>query len=490
MSTALLLRLVCGVLFGGVVTWSVWSRAERETDENLKEYDGALPRYGALFSGGSLPCVLVLLPLMIGLCGQWEEALSYLLEMIAGICLLIGVYDAVLLPLLPLLRRRYSARVCALLWLLPDCLYLLCSLDRFSADTDALVLHLPGKLAYVLLAVWAVGAAGVLLWTAAVHFVFRHRLLKNAVPVTDGETLAVWNAELEHAWISKTKWKLVRSDAAKTPLSIGLFARCTYVVLPQRSYSPEELSLVLRHEIIHLSRGDTGNKLFMTFCTAVCWFYPLTWVAMRKSADDFELSCDETVLLDAPLSVRRQYAQLLLNTAGDERGFTTCLSAKAEALRYRLKNVLAAGKKHTGAILIGVTVLILMLCGGRIRIAYDAQPGAQRIFDERALTDISVRYAVFSDDPVKDAVCADEAALVQYLARLQVENYTGAFGESDGKNLHLLFDTPSGTLSVTLYDQSLSVLRMWQTHLKTQKFYLTEPIDWQLLHTLLVPTPD
>ena len=45
----------------------------------------------------------------------------------------------------------------------------------------------------------------------------------------------------------------------------------------------------------------------------------------------------ETVLLDADSSVKRQYAGLLLKTAGDERGFTTCLSASAGALRYRLK---------------------------------------------------------------------------------------------------------------------------------------------------------
>ena len=44
---------------------------------------------------------------------------------------------------------------------------------------------------------------------------------------------------------------------------------------------------------------------------------------MRKSADDFELSCDESVLLAQPQPVRRQYAELLLKTAGDERGFTT-----------------------------------------------------------------------------------------------------------------------------------------------------------------------
>ena len=34
-----------------------------------------------------------------------------------------SLYFALLLPLLPLLRRRYSARACAMLWLLPNMLY-------------------------------------------------------------------------------------------------------------------------------------------------------------------------------------------------------------------------------------------------------------------------------------------------------------------------------------------------------------------------------
>lgn len=59
------------------------------------------------------------------------------------------------------------------------------------------------------------------------------------------------------------------------------------------------------------------------------------------------------MLLDEPQPVRRQYAELLLQTAGDERGFTTCLSATAGALRYRLRNIMTPGKKRTGAILSG-----------------------------------------------------------------------------------------------------------------------------------------
>ena len=63
--------------------------------------------------------------------------------------------------------------------------------------------------------------------------------------------------------------QVVRSDAVTTPLSIGLYNRTTRIVLPMREYTQEELSLILRHEIIHISRGDPEAKLFLTFCTAM-----------------------------------------------------------------------------------------------------------------------------------------------------------------------------------------------------------------------------
>ena len=67
---------------------------------------------------------------------------------------------------------------------------------------------------------------------------------------------------------------------------------------------------------------DAWGKFFLAFCTAICWFNPLMWVAMRKSADDLELSCDEAVTAELDEAGRRRYASLLLDTVGDERGFT------------------------------------------------------------------------------------------------------------------------------------------------------------------------
>ena len=486
-------RLVLGLICGGTLTWAVWDRSERELADRTKEEPHEGPRFLPGISSYYLPMLMLLYPILGVIVGGAQMAVQITLGLLIRVFLEMSVYYVLLMAVMPWLRRRISARVCAMLWLLPDWLYVFVGrLDR-PTDGKMLVLHAPGVLVYVLLAIWVVGAVGVMVWKIGSHLAFRRRILKNAVPVTDRQTLHVWEIELERAWIKKCKWKLVRSDAVTTPLSIGLYNRTTRIVLPMREYTQEELSLILRHEIIHISRGDPASKFFLTFCTAMCWFNPLMWAAMRKSADDFELSCDESVLLDEPQPVRRQYAELLLQTAGDERGFTTCLSATADALRYRLKAVMKPEKKRTGAILIGLTLFVLSMCSGYVALAYDAQPGAAHIFGGQDLSTVTVDSVDPWNDPRgKDGVCLNEEALKAYLTSLELELYTEeihAYNE-DERTIFIEFDSPQGYLSAALCDRAVQVTRSQNGETTGRDYYLKTPLDWDYLDTLIAPVPD
>lgn len=493
MSAAMALRLLFGVLCGGVLAWVVWDRSERELADRAGREEHERPRFLPFGGYYYLPMMMLLYPILGVIAGGAQMAVQLTLCALMRVFLELGVYYVLLMAVIPWLRRWVSARVCAMLWLLPDWIYVFVGRLDLPTDGKKIVLHAPGTLVYVLLAVWAVGAVGVMVWKIGSHLAFRRRILKNAVPVTDRQTLHVWEIELERAWIRKCKWKLVQSSAVTTPLSIGLSNRATRVVLPMRAYTQEELSLILRHEIIHISRGDPEAKFFLTFCTAMCWFNPLMWAAMRKSADDFELSCDESVLLDEPQPVRRQYAELLLQTAGDERGFTTCLSATAGALRYRLKAVMKPEKKRTGAILIGLTLFVLAMCSGYVALAYDAQPGAAHIFGGQDLSTVTVDSVDPWNDPRgSQAVCLNEEALKAYLASLELELYTEeihAYNE-DERTIFIEFDSPQGYLSAALCDRAVQVTRSQNGETTGRDYYLKTPLDWDYLDTLIAPVPN
>lgn len=493
MSMAMAVRLVLGLICGLVLTWLVWDRSERELADRAGREEHERPRFLPFGGYYYLPMMMLLYPILGVIVGGAQMAVQLTLCALMRVFLELGVYYVLLMAVMPWLRRWVSARVCAMLWLLPDWIYVFVGRLDLPTDGKKIVLHAPGTLVYVLLAVWAVGAVGVMVWKIGSHLAFRRRILKNAVPVTDRQTLHVWEIELERAWIRKCKWKLVQSSAVTTPLSIGLSNRATRVVLPMRAYTQEELSLILRHEIIHISRGDPEAKFFLTFCTAMCWFNPLMWAAMRKSADDFELSCDESVLLDEPQPVRRQYAELLLQTAGDERGFTTCLSATAGALRYRLKAVMKPEKKRTGAILIGLTLFVLAMCSGYVALAYDAQPGAAHIFGGQDLSTVTVDSVDPWNDPRgSQAVCLNEEALKAYLASLELELYTEeihAYNE-DERTIFIEFDSPQGYLSAALCDRAVQVTRSQNGETTGRDYYLKTPLDWDYLDTLIAPVPN
>ena len=250
MSMAMGVRLVLGLIFGGALTWVVWDRSGRELAERTKDEAREGPRFLPVISSYYLPTMMLFYPILGAIVGGAQMAVQLTLGVLLRVFLEMSVYYVLLMAMMPWLRKWVSARVCAMLWLLPDWLYVFVGrLDR-PTDGKMLVLHAPGTLVYVLLAVWAAGAVGVMVRKIGSHLAFRRRILKNAVPVTDRQTLHVWEIELERAWIRKCKWKLVRSNAVTTPLSIGLYNRTTRVVLPMREYTQEELSLVLRHEII------------------------------------------------------------------------------------------------------------------------------------------------------------------------------------------------------------------------------------------------
>ena len=200
MSTTLAFRLILGLVVGGVLTCSVWDRNDRELKEQPADEDTrtGMPRFRSFAAAETLPTMLVMYLAISLAIGGREMAVQYLLGLLLRVFLLIGVYYVLLLAVLPLLRRHISARVCAVLWLLPGYLYFLAQVSSVQrADPGGermLVLHASGTLVTVLLAVWAGGAIGVFAWKIISHLRFRRRVLKDAVVVRDEQTLAVWRA--------------------------------------------------------------------------------------------------------------------------------------------------------------------------------------------------------------------------------------------------------------------------------------------------------
>jgi len=323
------------------------------------------------------------------------------------------------------------------------------------------------------------------------HLLFRRRVLADAHPVMELSALQVWQRVLTEAGMAKSAVDLYTSPHVSTPLTLGLVRATARVILPHGvEYRDEDLELVLRHEVAHIARQDAWSKFFMVFCTAACWFNPLMWWAMRRSAEDLELSCDETVLLEANDRTRRQYADLILTTAGDGRGFTTCLAAGVKSLRYRLRHIVAPRKRAEGALLGGLVFFLIFMTCGYTALGYERLSGEEALFGGRGAENFTVTVAEWKPDSARgfDACdIRDEAALRDYLAGLDFYKITGNYtfmAEEHGLSLRCKQEGVQSVTLVDLTDRGVIVYRPESGRLREFR-YACRDVDWAYLEELL-----
>ncbi len=467
-------RFFISLVLAAIITVGCWERLRRENFPSRagKEVYRPYPMMGPL------AIVLLLCGAGIALFYGPERALSELLVMWFNAFAAACVYYLVLTPLLPWLRERVSAWACAVLWLLPNMLYLV-QINRVVQGRPLFVIVAPGGLAFVLLGLWVGGFYLIMLWKCAEHLAFRRRILREAAPAEAWEQ-ALFQEELARVNFRGRKPLLLRSDAVQTPLSIGLSRRSTRIVLPGHGYTEDELRLVLRHEIVHICHDDASTKLSLVSTAAMCWPNPLVWFAMRKSAEDIELCCDEAVTFAAGADERRRYAELILSSAGDERGFTSCLSAKASSLRYRLRNVMQPGMKGSGVLAIGIAAFLLFMCVGQVALAYGGGTGEEVLFR--------------GDDPalfvLEDAPYADVSGLNEYLSSLELREISGdyEYDADEGNYLGLLYDGPRGQLFIGIHDEAVECIQpVSEGKSRLEIYYVPGGVDWAQLEGLIPP---
>lgn len=353
----------CYPLFFFLILYRQMRKEDIAASEDLPEYRRDDIRTRSL--GYDLPMYLALFLIIFVLVMGWQGLVSAL-YFVLPIVLLLSIYYVFLLVLLPLCRRFFHARDCALLWVLPSALFY-CGYHLKWRPVPGWIFYIPPIALKGFLVVWVCGFVVLMAYYLLSNHRYRRQLLAAACPA-EGAARAIWRAELDRAgWQSNIP--LVISPEALTPVTMGLQKKHLVVVLPQRRYTVAEYRLIFRHELRHIIRQDASLKFFWCFLKAICWFNPLIWVAARKASDDMELSCDEYVLREADGATRREYAELLLDTAGDSRGFSTCLSSAAGTLRHRLRCVVAPGKRHSGLVILSAAMLILCLSKGKIAVA-------------------------------------------------------------------------------------------------------------------------
>ena len=397
-------------------------------------------------------------------------AVRMLLESAADLSL----YFLLLLPALPLLRRRFSARLCATLWLVPTfigaCMNGLLNFRR----VPSLVIPLREELLAALGWVWLAGFLLVFGGRVMGDRRFRGQLLSGAYPEEDPQVLALWQEAL---LAMDLPWEVrpLRAPAARSPLSLREGRKKYATVLPERDYTEEELRFLFSHELHHLQRRDIDTKVFLAFCQGLCWFNPLVWLAAAKGSDDLELSCDEVVLAGQDERRRRDYAHLLLQSAAEGRGFTTCLSARGKSLRYRLENVLKPRKRRSGTVLLAGVTLAVFLSWGTCAVSTRQGSLGELAFPQGWESMEIEIHLENGDAPRRD--CPEPERLLAYLAALPAEELEilGQVADDEDPQLCLTFGEYWEYYTVT---GRTTQPRYAHGNRKNTAWVLAAPLDW------------
>ena len=397
----------------------------------------------------------------------------------------IFVYDLALLLLLPLLRKRMSSPRCASLWLLPFVFMAFVNPIVSSSAPFRPVFYLRINETVFRWAFW-IWLAGFLLfffWQTASHLSFRRQILRNAVPANAAD-MQILSAVCTRLNVENSV-TVVRSGAVRAPLTIGIRKRNLRIVLPlDRAYSNAELAMILRHELLHLKDGHNDLKFSMSLVAALGWFFPGQWLGLRKAAEDVEVYCDELTVSGLSEEEKRQYAALILNNAGTSRGYTTCLSASAEGLRYRLSRLRHPVERRKGWLLFSAILTLYLLGIGLVCFAPGGD-GMGQMLRANQTTAIPVDTLQYSEQfPAKTIyVCQDSDGLLDALDAVRLYQLPAY----QGKRFPIDRDTPHPCLTVLCKGEE-SFTIAWEPDTERCFVYLNDTNQVYLADKM--PNPD
>ena len=202
----------------------------------------------------------------------------------------------------------------------------------------------------VLTIIWAVGAAGVLLWFFGCNLAFGRALRKDAAlfaPASPGCPA------------------LYVSPAIASPCLFGFLRPAIYLTL--ESAADDALRRhCIAHEQTHYRHGDHLWALLRGVCLALHWFDPLAWWSAHLARTDAELCCDEDAIRLLGEGERADYGRTLIRmtcrTRIDPLSAATTMSGRGSQLKERVRAI-ARHPKTAVPVLIAVLLIAAIAAG-------------------------------------------------------------------------------------------------------------------------------
>jgi beta-lactamase regulating signal transducer with metallopeptidase domain len=153
------------------------------------------------------------------------------------------------------------------------------------------------------------------------------------------------------------KGNVFETDRISTAFVIGIVQPKIYVPVHLTS---EETAFVITHELCHIRRRDHLIKPIAFLGLVLHWFNPLMWFSYALMVKDMELSCDENVIRDANLDLRKSYSTTLLSLSSKQSGLLSPLAFGESHVKSRIRNVVNFRRPSFGISAVAVIAVIIL----------------------------------------------------------------------------------------------------------------------------------
>lgn len=259
----------------------------------------------------------------------------------------------------------------------------LSSLDGWEQDTEPLQEAPSAKGAHVsqekarqalpgwregLLTLWLAGVVGMLIFGLLSYLYTLRRIRRGCLTVSQRSQRELHEVcaeiglrRMPRIWIS---------PQVGSPAVTGLLR--PLLLLPahfEEAFTEEERQFVLKHELLHIKRGDLFVNALLCLLLALHWFNPVLWIAYFRARHDREMACDAQVLAGEEQPRRIAYGHTLLKIEttfppqGLCVGFVGILERGA-MLRERISSIAAAPSVSLyGKAAVSLAVALLAFAG-------------------------------------------------------------------------------------------------------------------------------
>ena len=154
---------------------------------------------------------------------------------------------------------------------------------------------------------------------------------------------------------------------AVSPMLPGVFH--PMIILTTEDCGPEEMQMILRHELTHYQRKDIFTKWLVQLAVCIHWFNPVVRLIGRHMESLCELACDEQVLRSLSAREKRCYGDTLIHTLKDKGTYgdiivSITLNENLSLLKERLSAIMDEQKSGTARALISMAAGAVLFASG------------------------------------------------------------------------------------------------------------------------------